>query len=206
MSEPDAIAAVTHNVAHVAVAQSRLTHKLQGKAKLAALLASYMTEVQALEDAAWQLYTDTLDTAVGDSLDVLGRVLGERRDAGLSDDVYRDVLRATVLANRSNGTGDESLAICVLLFGQVFGDFTLEESFPAGVLVEPAFAMRAPDASIRVLRKAKVGGVKLQLIDPPAEAAWFTFAVGIVEQPDNVRGWGDAVDDTLGGRLVEVMV
>jgi hypothetical protein len=204
--EPDHVAAIAPITDHEARGVALLMRALRDKALVVAILRAALRQVQSLEDATWALLTLTLDNATGAALDQFGELLGERRDTGLADDVYRDVLRATILANRSNGTGNELLAICHLLFGALFGGFTLEESFPAGVLVEPEFAMRAPDASMRVLRKAKSGGVKLELIDPPTEAAWFTFAVGIVEQPDNARGWGDAVDDTLGGRLVEVRV
>jgi hypothetical protein len=205
--EPDHVAEVTQVTDHAARGYALLMRALRGDRPLvAALLRALLRQTQDAEDAMWALLTLTLDTATGAALDQFGELLGERRDPGLSDDVYRDVLRAVILANRSGGTGNELIAIGHLLFGNLFGDFTLEESFPAGVLLEPEFAMRAPDASMRVLRKAKAGGVKLELIDPPAEAAWFTFAVGLSEQADNARGWGDAVDDTLGGRLVEVRV
>jgi hypothetical protein len=204
--EPDRVAEVTQITDHADRGVALLMRALRDKPIVAALTRAVLRQVQGAEDMLWSIVALTLDNATGHALDQYGELLGEVRDAGLSDDVYRDVLRAKILANRSGGTGNELIAIGHLLFGPLFGGFALEESFPAGVLIEPEFAMRAPDASIRVLRAAKSGGVKLELIDPPAEAAWFTFAVGLSEQADNARGWGDAVDDTLGGRLVEVRV
>lgn len=88
----------------------------------------FSQEVQELEDAILQILTDTiLTTAVGVQLDGLGEVIGLERQ-GLDDATYRARLRSQILANKSNGTINELIAIADLFTGG--GEtFTLVESF-----------------------------------------------------------------------------
>ena len=201
MTEPDraALAPVTDVVA---VGVSRLT-AVFSRPKTTAILTALLAEVQAAEDAVWSLAANTsLDTAEDAALDQLGRILDAVRPVGFVDDDYREVLRAAVLANRSSGTGPELIGVMEALTGGL--DFTLTEGV-ATVLIEPDGALAFGAAVvIEYLRRAKAGGVALQLIVPPTGAA-FTFGTDPeVPEVDADRGWSDT-DQLVGGQLVGVV-
>lgn len=92
------------------------------------LIDIFAQEVQELEDAIIQILDETtLPTAIGVQLDGLGEIVGLERQ-GLDDATYRARLRSQILANRSNGTINELIAIADLFTGG--GEtFTLVESF-----------------------------------------------------------------------------
>lgn len=199
-TEPDS-AAPAHVTDHAPVAALRLGRSFFKATAVRALLTSYVTELQALEDALWALYTDTLDTAEGVRLDVLGRVVGQVRGT-LDDSPYRVLLRAVVAANRSNGTGEDVLRVTSLLLGS--DAFTLTELRAATMVVESLVGVEFPDVAIRVLRRTKAGGVRLQLLAPPPGGPWFTFAEDLVLEDDATEGFGDSTDAGVGGELIGV--
>lgn len=208
--EPDRPAALARTADHGARAHALLARLLRDKPRVTALLAAWSAQVQAAEDALWSLLVDTtLAAATGAPLDQLGELLGEARQ-GLADAPYRAVLRATVLALRSEGTGDELLAICAALLGVpavTSADVTLTEHAPAAVVVAPAgpWALTGGAPAARVLARAVAAGVGLQVLDPPATGDWFTFASTLAPvELDPARGLGDVADPATGGPLVGV--
>lgn len=67
-------------------------------------IATLATPFQSLESCLQQLLTErSIDTAVGEQLNVIGRIVGQPRN-GLSDDDYRRYIRARITTNRANGT------------------------------------------------------------------------------------------------------
>lgn len=205
ITEPDRISAITQITDHAGEGAALLARALQNKQVLRALLDALMAQVQDAENALWALLNDTLDTAVGAQLDQLGAVLLQPR-SGLLDEPYRTVLRAAVLARKSRGNPGDVCAVLRAMLDPLFDDFTYEAG-GGFVLLEPQYAIPSGGVvAIGLLRIAVSAGIQLQLIDPPIADAWFTFAEWIVEQPDAVRGWGDAVDDTKGGPFVDVRV
>jgi hypothetical protein len=96
-----------------------------------------MQEVQAAENALWQVKLSRfLDDAQGESLNILGRIVGEGRD-GRDDASYRVRIRARIRVNSSFGHGDDILAMLSLLDDATF---TLVPTPPASFFV----AMSAP--------------------------------------------------------------
>jgi hypothetical protein len=70
---------------HEHLAQHRTIERWKYKDAYRALRGSYMPEVQELESALWQVWVSKfLEYATGESLDMLGRIVDERR-AGASD-------------------------------------------------------------------------------------------------------------------------
>lgn len=201
MTEPDR-AALAHETDVVAVGVSRLT-AVFSKPKTTAILRALLAEVQSIEDAAWSLAAaTTLDTAEDDALDQLGRILDAVRPPGFSDDFYRAVLRAAVRANRSSGTGPELIGVMEALTGGL--DFTLTEG-AATVLMEPDAALTFGAAVvIEYLRRAKAGGVALQLIVPPVGDAFAFGSDPEVPEYDPDHGWGD-VGQSTGGLMAGVV-
>lgn len=204
-AEADRVDAVTQITDHEARAVAELMEKLRGKTNIEAIVRAWAIELQALEDAAWAtLMQADLESAEGVQLDQIGELLQLGRGS-LNDVAYRAVLRAIVRARISSGTGPDILAVAALALDST--DFSVRFGH-ASALVEP----HAPigfDASavLTVLLIAKMGGVQLQLFDPPApESALFTFTASrILPTADSARGWGDDADDDMGGRLSGVV-
>ena len=90
----------------------------------------YLNKVQEIE----QLLFDVLDkfvlgVAVGDQLDILGKIVVEGRNSR-NDDNYRRAIRAKILVNNSNGTIEELLAIILALFPEPRTLVYTEPSYP----------------------------------------------------------------------------
>jgi hypothetical protein len=87
------------------------------KPRLAALLASYTQEIQELEDAIWAVRLGRfLDNAEGAQLDVIGKLVGERRD-GRADNVYRILITAKIRVNWSRGRPNDVIAVVRIVQG-----------------------------------------------------------------------------------------
>ena len=85
--------------------------------RLAALLASYTQEIQELEDAIWAVRLGRfLDNAEGAQLDVIGKLVGERRD-GRADNVYRVLITAKIRVNWSQGRPNDVIAVVRIVQG-----------------------------------------------------------------------------------------
>lgn len=204
ITEPTRITEHAKVADHVAAGLARLTQKLRGKAAIAALLGSWLAQVQAIEDAAWDmlLYT-ALDTAKHDQIDQIGVIVGFGRGAITDDEVYRAALYGIVLANRSSGTGDGLLTIMAVLSGDAAS--TLTEHAPAAVIAGRATPWPLMSASIvaSILRRAKSGGVRLLVEDVPS-GDLFAFATGELVETDVTHGFSDT-DGLVGGQLIGVL-
>jgi len=166
------------------------------------LLASWMPELQAVEDALWQVIDANLDTATGARLEQWTALLGERR-AGLLDAALRKVARARILANRSHGR-DEDLAAVLDVFEV---GFAVEDFDPASALVtlEDFPGAGLPRRIAALVRRAAAGGVGVQTVSPAVSGAALAFA----SQSEDVEsapaaGLSDAAQ-TQGGALCGVM-
>ena len=96
---------------HVSKAIALLIEQFKNKPKIQNVVRAIVTEIQELEAASFEvLLLTSLDSAVGVQLDVIGRIVTERR-GGRADEPYRLALRARVLINKSKGTHEEILSI-----------------------------------------------------------------------------------------------
>ena len=190
MSEPTRILAHARDAAHVAEGLALVITQLRGKPAFEAVLSSWLTQVQAVEDALWGLYALAIDNSSAHALDQLGALLGQPRPVGLGDVPYRKVLRAATIALTSSGTGDELLAAMHALIGS--WAFTMTPVYPATVLFEPDAAPDVPASVMAsVLRRVKSGGVGLQVVDVPSGDA-FVFSADETLETDVDTGFGDA--------------
>src|SRR4051812_30105086 len=84
----------------------RLVQQFKEKPFLDALIRAVGAEAQAVEDAAWEVFTEWgIDDAEGAQLDVTGRLLVQPRTMSLDDDpAYRLQLKARIRVLRSSGT------------------------------------------------------------------------------------------------------
>ena len=213
-TEPDRVESATRITDHVARGIARLTHRwtrpivdtVDGvtatrSSRTVRVLTPWLQQVQELEDAIWSVLLLTLDTATGDALDQYGAILRAGR-AGLSDAIYRQLLRGVALAIRSSGTGDELRAVIeAMLPGE---DVSIAEHFPASLVIEPADAPDVPTAAMHAtLRRAVSGGVRLLTIDVPTGDT-FAFSATRYTTTDAARGFSD-VAGLVGGQLVGVI-
>lgn len=185
---------------HYARAYARTLEQYKDKPRFAALLGSYLSQVQELEDAAWDVvearFVETADLV---RLKVLGRVVGQVYRGELVED-YRTMVSARILINRSNGRADEIIAIAQLLLDGL--DLEYEEHYPASILIRVTEAIPVgvnPVLVAELLREAKAAGVGFGMIyamSPPFKASAEHPAA-----PDTTTtvGWGSTTGTGIGG-------
>lgn len=196
---------IEHITDHDTRALARLIEKLKRKPKLAAVLSASNAQTQALEDAYWQLYSQrSIDTAVGDPLDILGKIVGERRD-GSPDADYRLRIRARIRANLSNGTVEDIFRVFRALLGASapMATFSWSVSWPAQfVFVVGGVVIPTPQVPIfaRFLYDSKAGGVGAHFGSQPIpDEEAFTFAISaFLTMPAAMGDTLINVDDTTG--------
>lgn len=180
MTEANAVTDVATISDHEGEGLALLPGQLR-KAHIEGIVRALMGPVQDFEDAAHPLVALGIDESEAHALTQIGELLClERLDATtITDARYRVALRAWVRALHSNGTIPDVEDVVTILAGD--GDlaaWTLEEVFPAAMLVTPTDALLTDDGYVRAIARAtRAGGVDLQVICPPSGDA-FTFAAG----------------------------
>lgn len=103
---------------HSDEAVGNLLQQLKGKARVEALVRLLADQVQAIEDADFEIPDEgvVVDIAVGAQLDGIGSIVGQARN-GQNDATYRLFIKAKVLVNTSGGTTEDLLRIFDLLTG-----------------------------------------------------------------------------------------
>ena len=148
---------------HVEEAQANLVEQFKAKERIDALLASWVEQVQDIEDSLCSiLELSTLDTAIGETLDGFGAIVGEERK-GRADDDYRLAISSRISLNVMEGTPEQ---IVQFIRGLVHGDKTVEiiEDFPAGFLIRIATKISVVGIDVALLlQDAKPAGVRAQL-------------------------------------------
>jgi hypothetical protein len=163
---------------HAGRAVARLATQLRGKPKMQTLVRALARQAQEIEDAAWPILLETVETAAGVQLDKLGRLVGQAR-SGRTDAGFRLWIRARVLLNRSSGTPEQILTLFTTLTAGSAARVVNEEQYPAGFVLRALGPVDEPRALADVLHAAKLGGVRAileHLHTPPAAA--FSFAGG----------------------------
>lgn len=130
---------------------------------LESLISILVDQLQELEVAAFDvLLLRFQDTADGEQLDVLGRVVGEDRK-GRSDDDFRAAITARIKANRSGGTVEDIIGVVLLLTSN---SFEIISKPPAAFQIHFSDALSDDDATnIALMVKAsRLAGVNCQLI------------------------------------------
>lgn len=119
-------------IVHRNEAVARTIERWKRKEAFEALRDAIATEMQAAENALWQVFVSRLvDDARGESLNILGRIVGEARN-GRDDPSYRVRIRARVRVNQSFGRVSDLVAVLALLDT---AHFTITLTPPAAYLV-----------------------------------------------------------------------
>lgn len=150
---------------HVAQALARFTSAFKDKVQLQALAATYLAEVQAVEDALCQLIFDTRlesPNCVGVLVDEIGALVGQPRNGVTDDATYKIYIRARQRVTRSNGRPEDIYAIYRTLG---ISGMRLELQPPAGFTLYVHDPITAAEAAIFLgfLQEARGGGINGQL-------------------------------------------
>jgi len=170
---------------------NRLISQYSAKTRIRAYLASFLSQVQDVEDALLQVLSiiQDLGSQVGAQLDLIGRLVGQKRN-GLSDADYLSWIRAKILVNRSAGRPDDVLRVLALTVPNVRTNL---EFFPAAYLIKLAGALTIdPVPLAALLGQVRGVGINGQMLYSLADDTdTFTFADADVEQASTAQGWSD---------------
>lgn len=158
---------LTHNTNVAGDMVARLAAQLQGRPKLAAVLAAHAQQFQDLEDALWSIYTGRpYPVAVGDALSRWGAAVGQPRPttgaAATDDTVYRALVDGRIIANTGMGLTENILGLLRVL-GASSAHYS--ESPPVAVAVQISNDLVADDATLRSLMIAATGPVSLNVTE-----------------------------------------
>ena len=186
------MSSLVHVTTHSDEAIALLLEQFKDKPRILALLQSYITQVQAIEDAFWQLFDERwIDSGIGEQLNVIGRVVGEKRQGSL-DAEYRAFLRARIRVNRSVGLMTDLVKIVDLIQNDA-ERVRAREFHPAAVRIEPEGAVTVDPLRVaRMLVDAKPGGVSIRFVySTSARASTLLFS-------DVDGGFAPTANQTLG--------
>ena len=161
----------TANTTHQIQALARFIEQYKEKPLYAALLDSYIKQVQDLENATFEVLNGRLlDIAIGVQLDVLGDLIGEARQ-GRQDNVYRQAIRTRIRINRSFGTPVDVLVVARLILGTAFPTIRYNEAYPATILIsfDRTLSPLERFGIDRFMLQTKAAGVQLsftEVLDP----------------------------------------
>lgn len=148
------------NEFHAEEAISHLIELFKNGPRNQTILQAIGVQLQELEEAAADVLVGFfVDTAVGDQLDILGRVVGETRQ-GRTDNDYRAAVRVRILVNMSDGKVEQLLAIARGLVPEA--TVALVEVYPMSIRLEfSTLGTTSLRTVFSILKQAKAAGVRL---------------------------------------------
>lgn len=188
------------NENHVEEGLAYLMYQYRGLPNMVGYITPFLEQIQELETVAWQLMLlKDLQEAVGDQLDLIGRIVDREREAR-DDDTYRLWLRAQILINRSSGTPEEMMTLARLVTRADLNEVNLLDWYPARFAVYASVPMTDEDAAtlLELLLLAKSGGVAV-FLEYATEEISFVFDGG------DGAGFGDSTDPSVGGAFASVV-
>lgn len=196
---------VTQITDHTTRALARFAFQYRNKPLLSSLVTVFATQIQELETALFGVLLGyRIDQAVGEQLDVIGRVIGQARESA-TDAEYRLRLAARIRANLSTGSAEDIYTV----FGILLPTHTLELTprYPASFVLDVIEAIDASlvalySAFLRDTRAGGIGGQGIYALSAPAVMLTLDDAAAPV--PDAALGLDDAGAPGAGGHLAGV--
>lgn len=150
----------TLNEFHAEEAISHLIELFKHGPRNQELLRVIGLQIQELENTSAEVFVGFyVDTATGDQLDILGRIVGETRQ-GRNDDDYRAAVKVRILVNLSDGKAEQMLEISRAMIPGA--TVQLQEVYPMTVRFEfSALGSVSLRTVFNMLEQAKAGGVRL---------------------------------------------
>ena len=168
------------SVEHIAAMKSHLISQFRELPTLGAFIDALGQQLNDVEEFFGQLLTNlSIQTLAGPHLDKLGDMLQQSRN-GMSDDDYRTMLQARVVAYRSQGTIENLIQILLTIAGAQAVQ-VVEEATPPNYYPTLAIAASACSASViladvySAVYQAKPAGVGLALSITSASLPVFQF-------------------------------
>lgn len=128
--------ATVEQIDHVASALARLPQQWVDKANTIALLTIFAARFNDLEQAYQDLLLKTgLATSFGATVDQLGKLVGQTRQ-GNGDPTYQKYIGARILADNSDGTMEDIIAIVRAVLGDALGQVIYRTVGNASFMVE----------------------------------------------------------------------
>lgn len=146
-------------------AESLLLYQFKDAPRLRGLVRSLIMSLQFIADDIAALSDGIhIDTASGNLLDILGRIVGQPR-SGMSDDDFKTWLKIRIKLNRCNGTPEELLTILELLLGKNYS-ITLTEYQPNDAVFVLFDALSiSPETVFSLIKTASSPGLRHHFID-----------------------------------------
>lgn len=171
-------------------------------------IAALAAPFQDLETALHQMIAmRNVNTSVGVHLSGLGKLVGRPRVGVSDDEIYRRMVRAQILTNKSNGRIDEVIAIAELLVYEPDAEYELDNQGNAAYVLRVTGIVLDWDIAELVtqfLAKATKGGVRV-VVEwwTQLEPELFRFApfTGVSAS----KGFGDVSNPAVGGHLASAL-
>lgn len=158
---------IEHIPDHVQQGVDLLISQYKDRYYITQLLKARLQGIQNIEDAGFVLlYCFLLDTAVGDQLDTLGKIVGQARGS-FTDDVYRLLVKGSIARNISTGKTPDLTS----LLGIIDPEAVLTETYSASIRIISGLDFLADGnwelASVYVdlVTKTKAAGISYEIQD-----------------------------------------
>jgi len=143
------------------------------------LLTALIGPTQNIENALQQLLTlRSVDTATGDQLDIIGKLVAQPRD-GLDDATYRRYIRARISTHRSAGSTEDVIKIADLIIYDDTATYVVDTQGYAGYVLRIenlAINTTLANALLAFLQDATSAGVRVIVeYSDQLPATWFTW-------------------------------
>lgn len=107
---------ITQILTHQEDALNRRMQQFKELPNIQAILEIYLPFIQELEDQLFLLLDAlNIDNQEGTFLDYIGQIVGLPRETGLSDDRYRQLLKAKIGTNTSEGLPEQAISVFKIL-------------------------------------------------------------------------------------------
>lgn len=178
---------------HASLAVGRLVAQFTNAPLFQGLIAALANEVQAAENGLWSLLlTRDLENATDAALDALGLLLGAPPRGLLTDQQYRDRVKAQVLINKSSGTFADVYSVApkiVEAWASVNGQPRILEDYaslaytvgasPPGSIVNNTVDAQELGIILDDMNSAGVRGIVLSQTQPAAQSFCFQHGPGL---------------------------
>ncbi len=190
----------------VTQALALLLSQFKDTIRVKALIASYVQQLQELENAAWDLYRSRfIDEATFAQLDLLGALVGQPRN-GQEDLTYRKYIKLRIFINKASGLSDEVLYVLQAVMPGA-ADIMLTSTPPASFTLSFTTAdLDLLDVLVDLIDSTKAAGVGSSLVYSDAsDATLFACSdTGTLTTGDTLKGLADDAQ-TTGGHLTGVI-
>ena len=192
---------------HGSEAVDRLVTQFKDKERITGIVEAIGGQIQGLEDVSCDLIDDRkIDTAEGVQLDKIGKIVGRRR-LGLSDASYRQVIKAQIGINTSNGHLEDLFFVFNLITGSTQSIYVPYQVAMLEIYANTDISSLDIGQLYADLQRTVPGGVRVHAIGwfdgggGTGEDEAFSFAESLTG-----KGFSDVNDPEVGGKLAQILI